>query len=471
MTSRIRFFLLIILFLLISVNLYRFVFGFYFFQDDWFNFNITRINNFNGYLSFFKFRDDIIIYRPIALQTFFFLFKSIFGFNSFALRMINFGFLSVTYLLIMNLLSRIAKNKITGFLAASFWVISSIHFMNLGVINYNLIGTFFWIITFLFFIKFIESQKSLFYILSLIFYLFTIGSFEFVVTWPIIAGFYYCFIYKGSFSKLLKIFSPFIILTMIYLILRQIFIKPLPIIEYKIAFNLDSIKAFFWYSLWVFNIPEEFKKQIVKNLIVFNETFLRDYWLLVFKIFIGAIGIILLGVLFPLYKLLKEKSLINFRIIIFSIFWFCVAIFPVLLLPNHTFIMYLTLASIGPYFLVAYLVNLKKDRFLIYLTMFIWFFLSFTTINFYKNNSYVVEAQNVSRQFSVDVRKQAPILSANSMVYYPLPYKQQRQALLDQNAIKAVYGDSSLSIYYDKVDLLEALNKSGNRPIYYISHE
>lgn len=460
MSKRFKFFILIVCGILLSLLLYHQLFNFYFFQDDYFNFNIVRVKNAWEFLSFFKFRDDIIAYRPISLQTYFFIMHQIFNFNAFAFRIVNFATLSMTYFLVMITSTKITQDKKIGFIAATLWITSAIHFMNIGVINYNLIGTFFWLATFIFFTK-------NYYLLSFIFFLITICSFEFSVTLPPVLAIYLFLQKDRTPFKILKVLFPFLAVSIIYLLLRQFYIKPPSITEYQIAFNLNSIKAFFWYLIWTFNVPEEFKKQISNHLIIFNEVFLRDYWRLVFKSFMGLFAVVLLGVIYPLLKLKKDKKTVNYKILIFLVLWFAITISPVLLLPNHTFMMYLTLPAIAVYLIIAYLICLTKDKLLICLVVLIWFFLSSTTLDFYRKNSFVVEAQKTSKQFSENMAREFPHLPKNSIVYYYLPYQEQRQALLDQNAIQALYEDSSLSIYYTNESLLEYIRHTRQtRPIY-----
>src|SRR3990167_4519848 len=214
--------ILILIIFFISFALYHSSLNYYFFQDDFFEINISKAQNLGQYLEFFKFRDDIIAY---------------------------------------------------------FWLTSSIHFMAITWIAaaYNITGTFFWLLTSLLFLKFLERKRIIFYALSLIVFLITIGSFEFSVTWPVIFGFYYFLVLGNSLMKSLKILAPFILVSFIYIILRLFFIKIPQITEYQLSFNQELIKALLWYFLWTFNIPEEFKKQVVNNLIVFNSKFLLEF--------------------------------------------------------------------------------------------------------------------------------------------------------------------------------------------------
>lgn len=466
--TKFKFVFLSLVIFFISFSLYHSSLNYFFFSDDFFELNLSKAENIKQYSEFFKFREDIIAYRPVSLQNYFFLSSQIFGFNPVGFRIITFVLFFSSALLLIALVKKITGNIWIGFLTAFFWLTSSIHFMAITWIAaaYNITGTFFWLLTSFLFLKFLKTTRIIFYVLSLFTFLITIGSFEFSVTWPAIFGFYYFYVLRNSFLKSLKVFSPFFALTIIYLLLRMILIKVPQIVEYQIAFNIESIKALFWYLLWTLNIPEEFKKQVVNNLIVFNSKFLLDFWPLVAKTFIGAIWIVALGIGLPVFYILKQRSHLNIRLLTFSIFWIVAGISPVLILPNHTFTMYLTLASIGIYFLIAYLVFMSRKTFVVIPILLIWIFASYTTLSFYKINSWMIEAQKTARAASVNLKRSFATLPSNSVVLYPLNSHWERQALSGDAAIWVVYNDPTLSIYYNKRALLADFRKGLNKPVY-----
>ena len=143
----------------VSLTLYYSSLDYYFFQDDFFEINISKAQNFSQYLDFFKFRDDIIAYRPISLQHYFFVSTKIFGLDPSGFRLITFIFFFSSAVLIIQVIKKITQNLNIGVLCASLWLLSSIHFMSLTWIAaaYNIIGTFFWLLTSLFFLKYQES--------------------------------------------------------------------------------------------------------------------------------------------------------------------------------------------------------------------------------------------------------------------------------------------------------------------------
>lgn len=436
----------------VSLLLYHPVLDFYFFQDDFFEINISKAQDLSQYLSFFKFRDDIIAYRPISLQNYFFISQNLFGASPTGARTITFILFFISGFLIYKLVVKIFKNTKVALVASFLWLTSSIHFMSLTWIAaaYNIIGTFFWLLTSVVFFKYLENKKISSYFLSVFLFIVTVGSYEFSITWPAIWGFYCYFILKNSLIKVAKLFSPYIFIGITYLIARLIFIKVPQILEYQIAANIESLRSFFWYILWSFNIPEEFKKQVVTNLIGFNSLFLAEFWKLTIFELVAFLWILALAVAIPT---VAKRKVASVKLIFFSLIFFAVAISPVLLLPNHTFSMYLTLASIGIYLLLAYLLTLLKSNTVIFLVLLIWTLQSFVTVSFYRINSWMGQTQNVGRTFASQMKNKFPSLPSNSTVFYWLPYPWQWQALSYGEAIKTIYNDPTISIYYNEESL------------------
>src|SRR3989338_10640602 len=78
-----------VFFLIFGLSLFLFYpsLNYYFFQDDWFVLNWVKTGDF---LSFFKFRVDTIYWRPLSMQLFFWIGKSIFGLNPIGYHLISF---------------------------------------------------------------------------------------------------------------------------------------------------------------------------------------------------------------------------------------------------------------------------------------------------------------------------------------------------------------------------------------------
>src|SRR3989338_852108 len=110
--------ILILIIFFISFALYHSSLNYYFFQDDFFEINISKAQNLGQYLEFFKFRDDIIAYRPISLQNYFFLSLKIFGFDPSGFRVLTFALLFSSAILLIVLVKKITGNIWIGFLSA-----------------------------------------------------------------------------------------------------------------------------------------------------------------------------------------------------------------------------------------------------------------------------------------------------------------------------------------------------------------
>lgn len=458
--------------LIVSFLFYRSSLNYYFIQDDFFHLNISRASSLKEFFEFFKFRDDIIGYRPISLQLFFFFGRKIFGLDPGGFRVISFTLLFSSFFLIIKIFKEVSGRLLVGFLTASLWVISSIHFMTITWISagYIIIGTFFWLLTSYLFLKFVSQNRKIYYLLAVISFVATLASNEFSITWPFVFGFYYYFVLGNSPKKSAKIFAPFLFFLIMYLTGRLFFMKVPSISEYKLVINSSSVKTLFWYFLWTFNIPEEFKKQVVKNLIIFNYQFFREFWSLILISAIGAIGELTLGICYPFFCILRDKLKPDLKLVVFAILWFLISISPVLFLPNHNFIMYLALPSIGIYFLLAYLIVKSNKLFLIAPVMLIWLATSKNTLDFYKVNSYTITSQKVSSKFSNDMKRAFPKLPPNSIVYYPLAGPINLQAVMNQEEVKAIYDDPTISIYYNKEEMKKVLSDMReNRPVFIYS--
>lgn len=444
--------LLVIVSIALSLALYLEVFSYYFFQDDFNEIILSRAQNFQQFLHLFRFIDERAGYRPLGLQIYFSMSHSLFGLNPLAFKMVAYLFLLGSYYLIVTLVTKIAGNRYVGFLTGTFWLLSSIHFMPLAWAAgaWLLIGTFFFLLAARFFLEYIESNKTKYYVLSFSAFILTAGSFEFFISWPIIFGFYHYFILKNKILKSLKLFTPFILTTLIYVFIRRFIVSLPSISEYNLALNLESLRVLFWYLLWTFNVPEEFKKQALTHLLVFNKTFLLEFWQLVIKTFLSTAIVFTFTIIVPLVYVFKKKISVNYKIIILSLVWFLASILPMLLLPNHTFSMYLTLPAIGVYFLISYLLISLKKQYLILTILIIWLFSSYTTISFYKDSSYIVRSQQVARDFEASIKNQFSSLPKGSVVFYPESDSRTIQALFDQRAIQVIYNDPTLRIYYNR---------------------
>ncbi len=439
--------------------------NYYFFQDDFYELLISKVTNTHDFLKLFTFQENRSSYRPIGLQLYYFVCQTLFGFNPTYFRIVTFILFFSTYFLIAKSIGKMLKDKLTGYLTGTFWITSSIHFLSLSWIAaaWLIIGSFFFFLTTNIYITYTTTQRRVLYALSLISFILTLGSFEFFIAWPVIMGIWLKLFLKKDIKYILKNLSPFIFIVFVYVITR-LSLSSLPnISEYKIQINSNTLKQLFWYVLWSFNIPEEFKKQVINNLLSFNPVFIRDFGDVVQKSFVSMVAILLLGFFYPLVKCFKNKN--NLNVVILCSTWFVISIMPVLVFPNHSFAMYLAIPSIGIYVLLGHLLSFQKNVYVISLVMLIWFYSSLVTVGFYRQVFWVVESQRFARQFSHEIKVRFPTIPRGSVVLYPLEDKRFQQAILNENAIKVLYNDPTIRIFFNEIDLNESINQSQIKPV------
>lgn len=438
--------------------------SYYFFQDDFYEILLSKVNSFEGFVNIFIFLHNRSSYRPIGLQTFFLLSQHFFGLNPFYYHVTVFVIFLGTCALIKSVATRLSQNANVGFLTSLLWMSSSIHFMSLSWLAaaWLIIGTFFFFLTTRVFFEYLNNKNIFLYLLSLILFVLTMGSFEFFISWPFIM-FAYLLIFPRRKTSSFMILVPYLAITIFYAVARYFFASLPAIYEYKMEIGFINVKDFVWYILWSLNIPEEFKKQIIGHLIFFNKNFMSEFWPLMLKNFVSFAVICSLGVFLPIYKSTKKNNKDDVKIIIFSLVWFVTSIMPVIFFPNHTFAMYLALPSIGIYFLISYFSIKYLDKMLLIVLVITWLFSSYVTISFYRDSSWIVKSQEYTRQFASQIMTKYPSLPKSAVIYYPLDDKIKRQSFLDQNEVKVLY-DPTVSIYFNEEELFK--NHDKDKPFY-----
>lgn len=261
---------------------------------------------------------------------------------------------------------------------------------------------------------------------------------------------------------------PYFIVSILVIAARLSFASLPKIAEYEISLGLPTIKNYFWYLLWTINIPEEFKKQVIGNLVVLNGVFVKEFYSLII-ISLAAAATVIAICTYSLLTIFKAKEKLNIKLISIGIIWFLVGIAPVAILPNHYYAMYLVLASLGIYLIAAYLLS-KVNKYVLTIFIAIWIFSSYTTTKFYRDSFWVAESQLFAREFTQKIKVKYPDLPSNSVVFYPLNDKRKIQALLNEDAIKVIYNDESIRIFYSGEELRQFTESDGiaDNMIYHI---
>lgn len=435
-------------FLLVSFVIYRPAFSSYFFQDDWFTFQISKANNFKEFVEFFIPRTDVIYYRPLGMQIYFFIMKLFFGFEVIFYRLVTLLIYSLNGLLMYKLYTRFKLSKLASFLGASLFVGSAATYI-----------PFYWSATFpfvlgpLFFISSLLTYLSNKKIVSFILYILGIFTLEIIFVLPFILVVWELLFNKG---KGLKIVALYFLPIVPYLLLR-LFIFPVQLTDsYSPHFKiLATLRSYFF---WTFNWPEEIDKAMAAPFFI-NPDFIKNFHIYLIKwISTTAITILVLvviPVLLKIKKFIKKKSIKGEKISIFAILIYFFGLGPLVFFGNHVYPYYLPVALIGFIlflsqqfeFLVRHL-NIAKNAQIILLIFVLisWVWASITTIHFNSLIHWAPNRAKLSRK-AITYLSKFPIDNVWE-VYADVDYK---LPLMDQHGIKAFFAKNIKTTYSEEV--------------------
>ena len=427
--------------------------NYYFFQDDWFVLNWVRTGNL---LSFFEFRTDIIYWRPLSMPLFFWLGRSLFDLNPRGFHTMALLFHFVNILLIGHLSFLIFKNKKAKLITMALYATASFHFMSLSWLSltWNTIGFMFFILSLILYLNFKKTRSIYNAIGTLALFLFALASNEFAILFTA-AVLTLDFIFNERFNfsyfknHLILILSIFI--TAIYLVLR-IFISPIPSQgEYSIATDQRMLKNLLWYILWLFNLPEELKYQIVLSKLQITHIFWKAA-----KDFFPYILILLLINLLIIFRILTSiMSKKIFKLAIAAFLLLVIGLVPVLILPSHSFPYYLTISSFMVFIFLGHAFSLfmakskeKNAAILTSLVVVTWITSSWITISLNRKIHWITAEQNLSREYVDLTKDKYPLLPFNLAIEISDSNKQIIQSLMDQNAFQVIYNSDEVKTFY-----------------------
>src|SRR3989344_267720 len=210
-------FIFFVLFLLYYPSL-----NYYFFQDDWFVLNEVNNAQIGDLINFFRFRTDIIYWRPIGMFLFFFISKSLFGLNPLGFHLLSMFFHLVNAFLIGNIAYILFKNKTASFISAFLFSTAAFHFMALSwlSLSWNIVGTTFFLFALITYLKFKGQKNKLMLILTLFFFCISLASSEFALILPIFIILFEIYYEKLNIKKVFKgvvIIIPILLIDILYL--------------------------------------------------------------------------------------------------------------------------------------------------------------------------------------------------------------------------------------------------------------
>ncbi len=448
---------------LFSVFLFRESFRGYFFQDDWFSLTISRANSIDDIYSFFLPRKDVVYYRPVGMQLYFFILSNLFALNALPFHISAFFVHIVNIFLVWNLIKMITKSDGIPLVAAFFYGLGGMHFILFywpSTFSF-ILGPFFYFLAIITYIKNRQSGQYKKPLTSLILYAMGLFSNEIMVTLPIII-----FLYEAIFFvnlRHLKNIIGYFILLLPYGYLR-LQIGQVPLSETYVPGTLGFFSTFRSYIFWVFNWPEEIRNQFIGPLTI-NPDFIKDFrqvWLVLILSSGFMLLILLLAIVTSLYSLLKKsskKTKFEARLIVFGLLWFSSALCPLLFFPYHTFPYYLVVPSAGLFLassVVIWQVFQKlNSKFsgagVVFIVIFlgVWSLGSYVTIQFSNLTHWAPKRARITKIVLGELKKRYRSLDAGSIVYLPKD-SLLKVTLNDQLALHLIYGDSTIQTSYNE---------------------
>ena len=432
--------------ILLSFGLFFKTFSAYYFQDDWFSLEISRISNFIEFLNFLKPRPDIVYFRPLGMQIPFFLMQSLFGLNPLPFKILTYLIHLLNGYVIYLILNKLFNNQKLSLYGVIIYLTSSIH-----------LTVFYWSATFAFILG------PLFYFLGFYFYLlkkpkftwllFILGLLtnEMIISLPVTILLWETF-YK---KKITYNFIFGFLLLVIYFGWRMINVG----LPFGGAYRLSSeilpvIKNFRNYVLWTLNWPEEIQNQFISFLSL-NRVFIKEFsgyilFFLVNSVFI--IGIVITTLVKYLFFNHNENKIIH--ISLFGSLWFIVCLVPVLFFSNHAYAYYLPIPFFGILILILSSwqqlfknTESKKSYLIIAIFLSVWILSSWKNIIFNYDVHWAPRRAKISKAITGKLLTQYPILPDNSVIVIP-KNDENKWALGDQNALKYLYWNQNIATFY-----------------------
>lgn len=491
--KRITFFLL---FFLISASFFLFypLAKTSFFQDDYFLLDISQAQNFKEFLAFFKPRQDVIFYRPLSMQIWYFLLRTFFDLKSYWFHLSGLIIFLFNLLVLYRLLLKITKKKELAFLTTFFYGTSGIHYLSLiwSAAFHYIIGCLFFNLSLYFFVSYNHKRKKSDFLFSLIFYILALLSEEtsFFLFFLI---FYFLIIFKGFKGKIsflrekIKILLPFFLIASFYLFFRFKVAK-IPFGQEDYIFKIDNkiFKNLYWHILWVLNIPEDFKFQWL-SFSKINPLFIKDFSFYFYSLFGLFIFVVILIYFLPLFflikNLIKKRSFrkIFFKFSFFGLGWFFLGLIPAIFFPYHQYPYFLTFSAIGFYLFFLIPLGLlvssfgqKKIRKIGFsgLLICLWYLFSFLNLDFTKKTHWANRRARYSYFYLQKTLNKLSYPTVNDLIFIfftpnCISCQEIKHALMKDKAFKVIYNNRQVRVRYgDRIPYEEAC---GRKKIYSIN--
>lgn len=468
----------LILFILVGF-LYYPILSVYFSHDDFFHFKISQTNeSISDFINLFGFHSfeerGIAFYRPLFREVPFNIFYSLFGLNQLPFRILSLAIHFVNIALVYVLMEKLFKKRELSFFTAFFFGINA---ANVGSLYYlaggiqSLGATMFMLATLILFWEWLESRNIRFFISSFFTFLISLGSHELAVVTPLLLlG---LSLVKGElFWKSVQRIVPFFVVVAVFLYFDFTRIGfSTSEQQYQFTFSPKAVfNSLAWYTAWALGIPEMFI-DFVEPRLTLNPNLMKfwgDYTAGIF--FFGGIAATIAGASF-VYALFR-CGILKDRRFWFLLFWFPVALSPVILLPLHKSTYYLTPALAAFWGVVGFVIfkafelvsekNARVAGSLFGALIASIFMLSVTSVALADQTYPAANRGRIAQKLTGDVKNMYTQLPKGATVYfkndpnYPTisgdwggSSKQAAFVLNNEDALQLLYKDPTLKVLYE----------------------
>lgn len=436
--------------LLLSIWLYRDSFNAYFFQDDWFTLRISQAQSWKEVIVFFVPRSDVIYYRPLGMQIYFFLTRSIFGLNPYAFRLIHFFIHGINIILVYLVISQISRNRQIALLTSFFFGTSTIHyipFMWASTFAFPL-GLVFILLSFFIYLKWTKTHNNKLIIVLIIIEVLALASNEMALVIPLLI-ISHMFINKKVNKKIITYISVF---PLLYILIRLVFLPHLTD-SYTIEFGKKTFKALITYFLWLFNWPDEIRNQL-ENIFRLNFVFITDFFIY-FSILSMASIFFIVNIANNLFQQTKKNNPEYLRTVKLSIVFIIIGLLFPIPFSNHTYPYYLSVTSIGIYTLLSYSLLRNSSHsfnpiksFVLMGGITIWLLCIVYTLNFNSKIHWTRQRSIISKIVVTDLINRYPMINSETEEIY-LPNDPYLKDILSGNeSFMVLFNDKNIKTNY-----------------------
>lgn len=412
--------------------------NYYFFQDDWFILNRLTASDI---LKFILLKKDVIYWRPLGIQGFFFLSKTVFNLNPIPYHAVIISVHLLNGLLIYDLLSKIIKiRKQPALVSTLVYLTGSFHFMSLSWISLSWVtlGTFFLLTS----IKYYFRRRNIAnFSIAYVLFLLAMASTEFAIMYVPLLFIISRVIKQEKFTKSIKFYLVITSLSTFFYGTFRLISSNFQT-EYQIVISLETVKNIFWYFLWFFNFPEQLREQLIITKFQFTTVLIRDAGKLLYFVTILP----LMTICTFIYVIIWKR--INIKYYLLPVL-FVAFLLPVLFLKNHSYPYYLSSASLPLVIFMGILTSqIFWNRFILSLFVLLWIASSSASMIFNYKLHWVSKEQKIAKEAVLAVTSayydfprggEILLLSHNTML---------EQALFSNEAFRVLYRNKDLTTKY-----------------------